>query len=56
MSRRKTDCLRTGDVNDGNELKLQGKKIKRAKNFEYLGSTVSSNGRCKEKVRRRIQA
>ena len=28
----------------------------RAKNFKYLGSTVSSDGRCEEEVRRRIQA
>ena len=43
-------------VNDGEELKLQGEKVKRAKNFKYLGSTVSSDGRCEEEVRRRIQA
>ena len=51
----KTEYLRVGDVNDGEELKLQGEKVKRAKNVKYLGSTVSSNGRCEE-VRRRIQA
>ena len=28
----------------------------RAKNFKYLGSTVSSDGRCEEEVRKRIQA
>ena len=39
----------------GKELKLQGEKVKRAKNFKYLGLTVRSNGRCEE-VRRRIQA
>ena len=43
-------------MDDGEELKLQGEKVKRAKNFKYLGSTVSSNGRCEEEVRRRIQA
>ena len=36
--------------------KLQGEKIKRAINFKYLGSTDSSDGRCEEEVRRRIQA
>ena len=30
-------------------------KVKRAKNFKYLGSTVSSHGRCEEEVRKRIQ-
>ena len=43
-------------MDNGEELKLQGEKVKREKNFKYLGSTVSSNGRCEEEVRRRIQA
>ena len=30
--------------------------VKKAKNFKYLGSTVSNDGRCEEEVRRRIQA
>ena len=55
VSRSKTKYLRVGGVDDGEELKLQGEKIKRAKNFKYLGSTVSSNGRCEEE-KRRIQA
>ena len=56
VSRSKTEYLRVGGVDDGEELKLQGEKIKRAKNFKYLGSTVSSDGICKEEVRRRIRA
>ena len=32
------------------------RKEKRAKNLKYLGSTVGSDGRCEEEVRRRIQA
>ena len=55
VNRSKTEHLRIGSVDDGEELKLQGEKVKRAKNFKYLGSTVSSDGRCKEEVRRRIQ-
>ena len=51
----KTEYLRVWGVNDGEELKLQGEKVKKAKNFKYLGSTVSNDGRCEE-VRRRIQA
>ena len=43
-------------MDDGEELKLQGENVKRVKNFKYLGSTLSSNGRCEEEVRRRIQA
>ena len=56
VSRSKTEYLKAGDMDDGEELKLQGKKLKRAKNFKYLGSTVSSYGRCEEEVMRRIQA
>ena len=56
VSRRKTEYLRVGGVDDGEELKLQEEKVKRAKNFKYLGSTVSNDGRCEEEVRRRIQA
>ena len=35
VSRSKTEYLRVGVVDDGEELKLQGKKVKRAKNFIY---------------------
>ena len=50
----KTKYLKAGGVDDGEELKLQREKLKRAKNFKYLGLTVSSDGRCEEEVRRRI--
>ena len=43
-------------MDEGEELKLQEEKVKREKNFKYLGSTVSSDGRCEEELRRRIQA
>ena len=56
VSGSKTEYLKAGGVDDEEELKLQGEKLKRAKNFEYLVSTVSSDGRCEEEVRRRIQA
>ena len=56
VSRSKTKYLKGWGVDNGEELKLQGEKVKKAKNFKYLGSTVSSHGRCKEEVRRRIQA
>ena len=56
VSQSSTEYLKAGDVDDGKELKLQGEKLKKAKNFEYLDSTVSSDGRCEEEVRRRIQA
>ena len=46
-----------GGADVGEELKLKGYVVvKRVKNFKYLGSTVSNDGRCEEKVRRRIQA
>ena len=53
VSQSKIEYLRVRDVDDGKELKLQGEKVKRAKNFKYLDLTVSSNGRCEEV--RRIQ-
>ena len=56
VSRSNTEYLKAGNVDDGEELKLQGEKLKKAKNFKYLGSTVSSDERCEEEVRRRIQA
>ena len=56
VSRRKTEYLKAGGVDDGEELKLQGEKVKRAKNVKYLGSTVGSDGRCEEEVRRKMQA
>ena len=56
VSRSKTDYLKAGDVDDRKELKLKGEKLKRAINFKYLGTTVSSDGRCEKEVRRRIQA
>ena len=55
VSRSKTEYLEAGDVDDGEDLKLQGEKVKGAKIFKYLDSTVSSDGRCEEEVRR-IQA
>ena len=56
VSRSKTENLKAGGEDDGEELKLQGEKVKRTENFKYLVSTVSSDGRCEEEVRRRIQA
>ena len=55
VSRNKNEYLKTGDVDDGGKLKLQGENVNRAKNLKNLGSTVSSDGRCEE-VMRRIQA
>ena len=55
MSRSKTEHLKVGGVDDGEELKLQ-EKVQRAKNFKYLDSTNIRAGRCEEEVRRRIQA
>ena len=56
VSQSKIEHLKAVGVDDGEELKLQGEKVKRAKNFKYLSSTASSDGRCEEEVRRRIQA
>ena len=55
VSRSRTEYLKTGEGDDGEELKLQGEKLKRVKNRQYLGLTVRSDERCEE-VRRRIKA
>ena len=34
VSRSKTECLKVGSVDDGEELKPQGEKVKRVKNFK----------------------
>ena len=39
-SRSKTEYLKAVGVDDGEELKLQGEKPERAKNFRYLGTIV----------------
>ena len=52
MSRSKTEYLKAGDVDDGEELKLQGKELKRAKISNiWVRQLVTM-----EDVRRRIQA
>ena len=56
VSPSKTEYLKVGSVDDGEELKLQEEIVKIAKNFKYLGSTVRSDGRCEEEVGRSIQA
>ena len=56
VSRSKTEYLKAGSVDDEEESNLKGEKVKTAKNFKYLGSIVSSDGRCKEEVRSKNQA
>ena len=56
VSRSKTEYLKVGCANVGKELKLKGNVVKRVLNFNNLGSTVSSDGRCEEEIRRRIQS
>ena len=34
VSQSKTECLKVGGVDDEEELKLQGEKVKKAKNFK----------------------
>ena len=55
VSRSKTEYLEAEGVDDEEELKLPGEKVKGAKNFKYLGSTLGRDGRCLEEVRRRIK-
>ena len=39
-------------MDDGEESKLQGEKVKRAKNFKYLGSTVVGKEHVKREWKR----
>ena len=55
VSGSKIEYLKIGGADVGEELTLQGNVVKRVKNFKYLGSTVSSDRRCEEEVKRRIQ-
>ena len=48
VSRSKTEYLKVGGADVGDELKLPGDVVKRVKNFKYLGSTVNTGGRCEE--------
>ena len=41
----RTEHLKAGGVDDGEELKLQEEKVNAAKNFKYQVSTVSSDER-----------
>ena len=43
VSRSKSEYLKVGVVDDGEELKPQGEEVKRPKNFKYMGSTVSTS-------------
>ena len=56
VSLSKTKYLNGGSADVGEGLKLQRDVVKKVKNCKYLGSTVSSDGRYEEEVRRRIQA
>ena len=56
VNRSKTEYLKVGGVDVGEELNLQRNVVKRVKTFKYFSSTVTSDGRCEEEVRRRIHA
>ncbi len=56
VSRKKTEYLQVGGVDQATELHIQGEAIKKVEHFKYLGSTVSGDGRCEEEVTRRVQA
>ena len=51
VSRSETKYLKAGSADDREELKLRGEMVKRAKNFKYLSSTISSDERCEKEVK-----
>ena len=42
--------------NDDETVKMEDKKVPRAKEFKYLGSTMQESGSCEREVKKRVQA
>ena len=47
-------CINGG--NDNKTVKMDDAKVKRVKEFKYLGSTVQESGGCEREVKKRVQA
>ena len=56
ISRKKTEYLCVGGGENVGELKMQGEKVLRVKEFRYLGSTVQADGGNEVEVAKRIAA
>ncbi|KAK5619577.1 hypothetical protein CRENBAI_012470 [Crenichthys baileyi] len=52
----KTEYMGIKENDPSGAVRLQGTEIKKVEDFEYLGSTVQSNGECGKEVEKRVQA
>ena len=55
ISRKKTEYLEFNG-NEKEHVKMQGEKLKRVENFNYLGSTVTGDGELDKEIVHRMQA
>ena len=56
LSRSNTKYLCVNGGNDNKTVKMEDTKVKRVKEFKYLGSTVQESVGCEKEVKRRVQA
>ena len=56
VSRQKTEYLCMGEPSTVGEVWMEGERLKEAKEFKYLGSTVQQSGGSDKEVIKRIQA
>ncbi|KAK3569613.1 hypothetical protein QTP86_002596 [Hemibagrus guttatus] len=56
VSRSKTEYMCVNEREGSGTVRLQGEELKKVQEFNYLGSTVQSNGECGKEVKKRVQA
>ena len=56
VNRRKTDYMCVNERQVKGTVKMQGEEVAKVEDFNYLGSTVQSNGECGSEVKKRVQA
>ncbi|KAK3548948.1 hypothetical protein QTP70_021670, partial [Hemibagrus guttatus] len=56
VSRSKTEYMCVNEREGSGTVRLQGEEVKKVQEFQYLGSTVQSNGECGKEVKKRVQA
>ncbi|KAK3570621.1 hypothetical protein QTP86_023816, partial [Hemibagrus guttatus] len=55
VSRSKTEYMCVNEREGSGTVRLQGEEVKKVQEFQYLGSTVQSNGECGKEVKKRVQ-
>ncbi|KAK3554690.1 hypothetical protein QTP70_032660 [Hemibagrus guttatus] len=56
VSRSKTEYMYVNEREGSGTVRLQGEEVKKVQEFQYLGSTVQSNGEYGKEVKKRVQA